>query len=334
MIDSQVLSNNKKRNCAYNKFLLSPTMTVNSMIKLANRLMRKERLHRHFFFKPTFLERLFGALYMLPTARYLVFFALDLPHEYHNRLYTDKIITKEEAMTAIKVVEKRISERCPVEYITNECWYLDRKFYVNQNVLVPRSLMSTQFNKFLNEMTWENNQVLDLCTGSGCIGITLALLNPAIKVDLADLSANALEVAKINIDRYHLQDRVRCIQSDLFANIHNKYDLIITNPPYVASKLIGAGPMELKREPHMALDGGADGLTLIDKILQQAKSYLTPHGKLIAEVGFTAPKKLKKRYPRISKWLSPKPEAGEESIFDFFLYSGDSIFQCDAKDLD
>ena len=271
---------------------------------------------------------------MLPTAKYLVFFALNLPPEYKNKRLRNKIITKEEARIAIKLIEKRISERCPVEYITNECWYLNRKFYVNQHVLVPRSLMSTQFNNFLNKVTFENYRVLDLCTGSGCIGITLALLNPKIKVDLADISADALAVARVNIDNYNLQNRVQCIESDLFSNIDNKYDLIITNPPYVATKQISKGPTELKKEPYIALDGGEDGLTIIDKILQQAKSYLNSNGTLIAEVGFSAPKKLKKQYPKISNWFSPKPEVGDESIFDAFLYRGHSIFQCTAKELE
>lgn len=334
MINSQELSNNQQRNSTYRNFLLSPRITVSSVIKMANRLMRKEKLHRHFYFKPSFLERFYGETYMLPTAKYLVFFALNIPYEYKNTRFIDKTITKEEAIVAITLIEKRISERCPVEYITNECWYLNRKFYVNQHVLVPRSLMSSQFTNFLNEITFENYRVLDLCTGSGCIGISLALLNPKITVDLADISADALAVASVNIANYGLQNRVRCIESDLFDNIDAKYDLIITNPPYVATDKISLGPIELKKEPYIALDGGEDGLAIIDRILRQAKSYLNRNGMLIAEVGFAAPKKLKKRYPKISKWFSPKPELGNESIFDSFLYGGHSIFQCRANELE
>ncbi|MBS0288909.1 MAG: 50S ribosomal protein L3 N(5)-glutamine methyltransferase [Proteobacteria bacterium] len=328
MID--LLSQNKQRNDKYHQLLSSNRIKLKHIVALGNALMRKEGLHRHFFFKPTFRERLYGTTYMLPTAQYLAQFALNLSPENNND--NDIIITREEAKNIIHLYERRIVERIPVEYITHECWYLNRKFYVNQHVLVPRSLMSTQFDAFLNETTWENFRVLDLCTGSGCIGISLALMNEKISVDLADISIQALNVAQKNIENYHLQNRVKCIESDLFTNIHHQYDLIITNPPYVASNIINKGPKELKNEPRIALDGGSNGLDIIDCILMKAKNYLNPNGKLIAEVGFSAPKLLKKRYPFL-KWLSPKPAKHEETIFDFFLYSGHCIFTCNTKDL-
>lgn len=164
--------------------------------------------------------------------------------------------------------------------------------------MVPRSIMNTRFNDFLNAIHWENYKILDLCTGSGCIGITLALLNPKINVDLADISPEALKVAQINIDRYNLNNRVKCIHSDCFANINNKYDLIITNPPYVTTKEYNKIPVEFKNEPKIALESGRSGLNVIDKILTQAKDYLNPNGTLIAEVGFTAAKRLKKNIPK------------------------------------
>jgi ribosomal protein L3 glutamine methyltransferase len=224
-----------------------------------------------------------------------------------------------------------------VEYITNEGWYLGNKFYVNKNVLVPRSTMNTRFNDFLSEIHWKNNLVLDLCTGSGCIGISLALLNTKISVDLLDVSSKALEVATINVTNYNLSNRVRCIKSDLFENVQNKYDLIITNPPYVTTAEYKASPDEFKNEPKIALEAGADGLDIIKKILAQAKNYLNEDGKLIAEVGTSVAKALKRKYPNVPfKWLKYKRTLEHATIFDIWLdrvFGMDCIFICEAKDL-
>ncbi|MBV8803278.1 MAG: HemK family protein methyltransferase, partial [Gammaproteobacteria bacterium] len=168
--------------------------------------MRKAKLHPHFFGNNSLLE----------TAQYLTFYSLQLPFEYNNKVYLNLKITAQKAEKIIILFEKRISERIPVEYLTHEAYYLGNTFFVNENVLIPRSIMNTRFKDFLAGISWENHHVLDLCTGSGCIGISLALLHPFIKVDLVDISPKALEVASINIQKYSLQDRVRCIQSDLF----------------------------------------------------------------------------------------------------------------------
>lgn len=289
-------------------------MTVDDLIKLGCRLMKKHKLHHHFF-RDRSLEA---------AAQCLTYHALHI-HSHHKN---DKVSSAQVA-AAIALFEKRVNERLPVEYITNEADYLGRSFYVNENVLIPRSIMNTRFSDFLKEVSWQNRTVLDLCTGSGCIGITLALIEPTIHVDLADISEKALDVAKINIDRYGLQDRVRCIQSDVFSNINKTYDLIITNPPYVTIKDYNRAPPEFKKEPKMALEAGEDGLDIINIIIQQAKAYLNPTGLLIAEVGSPAVKVLKKKYPHIRfKWLKYRPPNGKES---FFAEPG--IFQCTREDL-
>ena len=312
----------KKRNKLYAAFLESccdNTMTVQGMVDFGHRVMRKARIHPHFF----------GQNSLLATAYYLTFFYLKLPHEYTNPQYINATVTAAEAAGIIALFEKRISERMPVEYITNESWYCGNKFYVTPDVLVPRSIMNYRFTDFLNAMQWENYRVLDLCTGSGCIGITLALQNPRIKVDLVDISAQALAVAAINIKNHDLQDRVTCIQSNVFENVKDKYDLIITNPPYATNAEYNTCPAEFKNEPRIAITCGTDGLMIIHQILRQAKQHLNPQGKLIAEVGYSAAKRLKKQYRKVPfQWFKYRRPTGKESLFGMH-----GVFLCEAKGL-
>jgi len=317
-----IVYKDNKRHELYTNFIQSCTnnnITVQDVINLGFKLMRQAKLHPHFFGNNSLLE----------TAQYLTFFALQLPYEYNNSNYLNRTINESETKKIIELFERRISERLPVEYITHESWYSGHKFYVNEHVLVPRSIMNTRFNDFLNEMHWENYRVLDLCTGSGCIGITLALLNSKIHVDLLDISRQALEVAQININQYSLNNRVQCIQSDLFENIKDRYDIIITNPPYVTTAEYNASPDEFKTEPKIALEAGIDGLNVLDIIITNAKHYLNPNGKLIAEVGVTAAKRIKRRYPNIPfKWYKYRKPSGEEAMFGMHC-----VFVCDAKGL-
>ena len=331
------LSNNDKRNKIYDTFLkscLNSDATVGDIISLGRKLMRKEKLHHHFFGNYDFFGNhhffgnhrfyhFFGNYSLLANSKYLTYHALMVLDPKPHRSVNDKL-TVQEATSIITLFEKRISERIPVEYITNEADYAGHKFYVNEHVLVPRSLMNARFNDFLNEMHWENYRVLDLCTGSGCIGITLALLNSKIQVDLADISSDALDVARTNIEKHSLSDRVKCIQSDCFENIQGKYDLIITNPPYVSTLEYNQSPIEFKNEPKIALESGADGLDIVNKILTQAQSYLNPNGELIAEVGLTAAKRLKKKHPQVHfKWLKYRRLNGKEFFFD-----APGVFSC------
>lgn len=320
-----VLSKDKKRDNLYKSLLelcISNPVTVGDMVRLGYDLLRKAPLHPHFF----------GNNSLLVTAQYLTFFALQLPHEYDDPTTLNAPIKEKEVAEILKLFEIRINERIPVEYITHESWYSGYKFYVNEHVLVPRSIMNTRFQDFLKDSQWENNRVLDLCTGSGCIGITLALLNPNLKVDLVDISPEALKVASMNVNNHALNDRVECIESDLFKNIKNKYDLIITNPPYVTTSEYESSPEEFKKEPKIALECGDDGLEIISRILSEAKHFLNPNGKLIAEVGVTAAKRLKKKYPEVSfEWFTYRKPEGKESILDVFGMH--CIFSCKAEEL-
>lgn len=298
-------------------------LSLQKLIDLGHRAMSKAKLHPHFFGRNTLLE----------NAQYLAFHALGLPYEYSNPKYLATKLKHDQINKILGLYERRIAERIPVEYLTNEALYLDRKFYVNENVLVPRSLMSTRFEEFLESTNWNNYRVLDLCTGSGCIGSTLALMHPKITVDLADISSAALEVAQININNYNLNQRVRCIQSNLFANINGKYDLIITNPPYVSATDYKKIPSEFKREPKIALECADNGLEIIDRILAQAPDYLNPNGQLIAEVGYASAKLIKQKYKHLPlQWYSYK-KPGRQGFFDKYitpLVAMHGVFSLDA----
>lgn len=323
-----------KRNQCYCELLTKAAknaLTVQKLAEVGAVLMSKAKLHAHFFADFTFET----------TALYLAFFSLDFPYEFEDTQYLDYIVNEEEVIKIIELFEERISKRIPVEYITHEAFYLDHIFYVNEHVLVPRSVMNTQFNDLLNKVTWQNNRVLDLCTGSGCIGISLALLNQNISVDLVDISEEALKVALINIQKYHLTERVHCIQSDLFNALEDKYDLIISNPPYVSDKEYQLSPPEFKNEPVLALKSGKEGLDIIERILNQARNYLTPHGLLVCEVGGMAANRLKKRYGALNLiWLKYKKSQDKQSQWDKWIFNFlnkwfgvDCIFVCKAHDL-
>jgi ribosomal protein L3 glutamine methyltransferase len=239
-------------------------------------------------------------------AGYLTYFGLGLP--YFDEGFLDALVTEPEAREVLGLFEQRIMRRVTAQYITHEALYFGRSFYVDENVLTPRSLMADSFDIVLQEMAWENDRALDLCTGSGCIGITLALKRPSLHVDLVDVSPEALAVARVNVARYGLEGRVRCIQSDLFSKVEGPYSLIVSNPPYVTKAEYDALAREFKNEPRLALVAGDDGLTLVKPILEQAPRFLTPHGTLMVEVGFLAEKLLSERYPKLPfQWWRRTP---------------------------
>lgn len=307
--EEKPLSNHIIRNKIYQLFLAAcheNKKNISDVIRLGERLMWWSGVHPHFF----------GNNALRYTAEFLTFYALQLPIESNSRAFSKIKLSYINAKNIIQLFERRIADRIPVEYLTNEARYLDYRFYVNEHVLIPRSLMNTRFRDFLNETTWHNYRVLDLCTGSGCIGISLALLHPDITVDLADISSDALAVAAKNIAKHGLSNRVHCIQSNVFANIKDQYDLIISNPPYVSKAEYNRCPKEFKREPKLALESGRDGLDLIRQILKNAKDYLNPDGKLIVEVGMPAVKRIKKHYRHIPfKWYKYRTPAGGVSPF-------------------
>lgn len=239
-------------------------------------------------------------------AAYLTYFGLGLP--YFEQFFVDAAVTKPEAETVLSLFEERVSRRVNVQYITHEAFYFGNVFYVDENVLTPRSLMADSFQALLSDVVWENDAVLDLCTGSGCVGITIALMRPTARVDLVDISPKALDVARINVARYGLGDRVRCLESDLFSRVEGKYSLIVSNPPYVTeSEYAGLAP-EFKNEPRLALTARDEGLEFAIRILTEAPRFLTPDGTLMVEVGYAAEKLLTERYPKLPfRWWRRTP---------------------------
>ncbi|NMP14759.1 50S ribosomal protein L3 N(5)-glutamine methyltransferase [Thalassotalea sp. Y01] len=216
----------------------------------------------------------------------LTLFALHLPYNMGDSIMQTRL-TKSEKQTLIDIYLRRIDERVPAAYITNLAYFNGLPFYVDERVLVPRSPIAELINnRFFGLVDEEPQRILDLCTGSGCIAIACAYQFPNSDVDAVDLSADALDVAAINIHNHELNEQVIPIQSDLFSSLtEQKYDLIVTNPPYVDVEDIGDMPEEFHHEPEMGLGSGQDGLDLTRKILAQAAAHLNDGGSLICEVG-------------------------------------------------
>ncbi|WP_332856236.1 50S ribosomal protein L3 N(5)-glutamine methyltransferase [Duganella sp. S19_KUP01_CR8] len=229
-----------------------------------------------------------GSVEAFDEAAYLILHTLKLPLD-HLDPFLDAKLLPEEIASVMAVIDRRTNERVPAAYITNEAWLGTYSFYVDERTIVPRSfiaeLIPQYFSPWVNEPENVAN-VLELCTGSGCLAIMLADAFPDAHVDAVDISADALEVAKKNVATYKLEDRLTLIQSDLYANVPDKkYDLIITNPPYVNSSSMSKLPMEYRAEPELALDGGKDGMDLVRKIVAGAAERLTDDGILIVEIG-------------------------------------------------
>lgn len=220
-------------------------------------------------------------------ARFLVYQALSLPPDLDNE-WLSSAVTQSEAEQIQRWLTERIQTRKPIVYVTGSTWYAGMRFIVNEQVLVPRSpfaeLIARGFDEWVDLDQCE--RVLDLCTGSGCIGIVSLQVLPVAEVDLVDISPEALCVAQKNIDLHGLGHRVKTIQSDLFSELQGqRYDLILCNPPYVDADEIANMPAEFHHEPILGLAAGQDGLDLVRKILAQASDHLTDEGVLIVEVG-------------------------------------------------
>jgi ribosomal protein L3 glutamine methyltransferase len=229
-----------------------------------------------------------GSAEAFDEAAYLVLHTLKLPLDKLDP-FLDARLLHDEVLQVLAVIERRVTERVPAAYITNEAWLGSYNFYVDERVLVPRSfiaeLIPQQFGPWVNDPFAVEN-VLELCTGSGCLAIMMADAFPNAVVDAVDISKDALAVAERNIRDYKLEGRVNPIESDLYQNVPFKqYDLIVTNPPYVNAESMKALPPEYLREPQIALAGGADGMDLVRKIVAGAAKRLTPEGILVVEIG-------------------------------------------------
>ena len=219
-------------------------------------------------------------------AQQLVLAALYLPADVPEAMYQSRL-TLVEKERVIRLIETRLGTRQPVAYLTNSAWFCGSEFYVDERTIVPRSPIGELImQKFAGLIDHEPKRILDMCTGSGCIAIACAQQFLEAEVDAVDLSLDALDVAQINIERHGLAERVFPISSDLFNDIpQDKYDLIVTNPPYVDEEDLDDMPQEFHFEPEMSLGSGADGLDITKRILAQAADYLTDNGVLVCEVG-------------------------------------------------
>lgn len=212
---------------------------------------------------------------------------------------------------------RRVDERIPLAYLLQEAWLDGQRFYVDRRVIVPRSYIAELLRDRLRP--WLHRpvrRVLDLCTGSGCLAVLSARAFPKAKIDATDLSGAALQVARINLRRHALGRRIRLFQSDLFDALRGeRYDLVVTNPPYVDAPAMRALPPEYDYEPRRALAAGRDGLDLVRRILCEVPRHLNPHGLLLCEVGDSR-RALERAYPRLPfVW----PETSDRSGCVFLL---------------
>lgn len=245
----------------------------------------------------------------------IVLHALHLPPDLHVE-YFHANLTPDEKRDILELFERRINERVPVPYLTQQAWFMGMPFFVDERVLIPRSpiaeLIERQFSPWVKAEAVTH--ILDLCTGSGCIGIACAHAFPEAEVDLVDISRDALDVAEINIIEHGVEDRVEAIESDLFSELEDRvYQLIVSNPPYVGSEEMATLPAEYGHEPALALASGEDGLDATLQILRAAPQYLSDDGVLVVEVG-NAQWGLRERLPEVPfLWLDF--ERGGEGVF-------------------
>lgn len=250
----------------------------------------------------------------IDEAKLLVLPSLNLPLNIPSEFYAANL-TIDEKQLILERIQVRIEAHIPTPYLTQIAWFCGHEFYVDERVLIPRSPIAELIdNQFAQLLPFAPNRILDLCCGSGCIGIACAYVFPEAEVDIADISLDALEVADINVAGHQLQHRVMPILSDLFDDLPTvQYDLIVTNPPYVDAEDMLDLPDEFKVEPELALAAGNDGLDIVERILRQSAQYLTDEGVLICEVG-NSWVALQQKYPQVEfNWLNF--ENGGDGIF-------------------
>lgn len=251
-------------------------------------------------------------------ARMLVFGALCLPFDLPEVAWHSKL-TPSEQNHIESLLTDRIESRRPTAYLLGKSWFAGYEFYVNEHVLVPRSPFAELIHKQL--LPWSEglsvHRLLDMCTGSGCIGIAAALEMPWLEVDLVDVSPQALEVARRNVLKFGLEDRVRVIESDLFAALQGEqYDVILSNPPYVSQQEMLLLPSEYNREPRLGLVSGEDGLDITRQLLAKGAEHLTQDGLMMVEVG-NSWVFLEEAYPQIPfNWV--ELESGGHGIFAIY----------------
>ena len=220
-------------------------------------------------------------------AAYLILHTLNLPLDTLEP-YLDAVLLPHERTKLLALLERRITERVPVAYLTNQAWQGDYDFYVDERVIVPRSFIYELLGEPLApwiEYPELVHRALDLCTGSGCLAVQIADHYPDAEVDAVDISLDALEVAAVNVESYGFEERINLIHTDLFEGLEGTYDLIVSNPPYVDAPSVDALPPEYLHEPELALGSGEDGLDATRQILLHAAKFLNPRGVLLVEIG-------------------------------------------------
>lgn len=254
-----------------------------------------------------------GTTNAFDEAAWLVLWRLRLPLDQLDE-NAERAVSPGAAAQVRALVEERIATRKPAAYLTKEAWLQGVDFYVDERAIVPRSfiaelLADASIDNWLGAHT---QRVLDLCTGNGSLAVLAAMAWPAVQVDAADLSTEALEVAAINIARHQLDARVRLLQSDVLAGVDGVYDLILCNPPYVNAASMAALPQEYRAEPELALAGGSDGMDFVRRLLADAPARMSEHAVLVLEIGNERPF-FEAAFPQLEAvWLSTS--AGDDQV--------------------
>jgi len=249
-------------------------------------------------------------------AAYLILHTLHLPLD-RLEPFLDARLLPEEVDAVVEILRRRVEERLPAPYLTHEAWLGDLRFYVDERVIVPRSFIAELLREHLQPWVEDPEAItsgLDMCTGSGCLAILMALTFPNALIDAVDLSTDALDVARRNVTDYGLEDQLSLIQSDLFTALEGRrYDLIVSNPPYVNAPSMQTLPEEYRREPVGALASGEDGLEHVRTILREAPKHLNKGGLLVVEIGHNRDA-LEEAFPELPfTWL--EVSAGDEHVF-------------------
>jgi len=254
-----------------------------------------------------------GTTNAFDEAVWLVLWHLGLPLDELDA-HADRVLLPHEQKAARELLHRRIATRKPAAYLTREAWLQGVPFYVDERTIVPRSFIAEllaegSIDPWLSDRT---HRMLDLCTGNGSLAVLAAMAYPEVQVDAADISAQALEVARINVDKHQLADRIRLLQSDGLAALPGPYDLILCNPPYVNTQSMAALPAEYRAEPELALAGGADGMDFIRQLLRDAPERMSEEAVLVLEIG-NERAHFEAAFPRLEAvWLDTS--AGEDQV--------------------
>lgn len=257
-----------------------------------------------------------GCTNAFDEAVWLIMHALDLPAD-RLEPFMDACILSEEREHLLALIDRRVDERIPTAYLTHEAWLNGFRFKVDSRVIIPRSFFAELLEGGFSPWVTDHERIgtaLDLCCGSGCLAILMTQAFPEARIVAVDLSQDALAVARENVDDYGLNDRIELVRCDLFEGLADRrFDLIISNPPYVTDEAMRALPPEYLHEPHLALAAGIDGLDIVRRILAEARAHLNPGGLLAVEIGHNR-KIVESAFPELPfTWLAA--DGGDDMIF-------------------